>query len=48
MGMQEASLIWSLIVLVWGVAVLVLLGRCSYYLKHTLNAIKAIPKAESR
>jgi hypothetical protein len=29
--------IWSVLVLVWGVAVLVLLGRCSYYLKQLLK-----------
>lgn len=37
MGIQNMTAIWSLLVLVWGVAVLVLLGRCSYYLKQLLK-----------
>jgi glucan phosphoethanolaminetransferase (alkaline phosphatase superfamily) len=27
---------WSLLVMIWALAVLVLLSRCSYYLKHLL------------
>lgn len=38
--MGNVTAIWSIIVLVWGIAVLVLLGRCSYYLKHLLKAEK--------
>jgi hypothetical protein len=31
---------WSLLVMAWALAVLVLLGRCSYYLKHLLAEMK--------
>lgn len=40
MGIQNTTAIWSLIVVIWGVAVLVLLGRCSYYLNQLLKAYK--------
>lgn len=33
---MTSEAIWSLLVLVWGLTVLVLIGRCSYYLKHLL------------
>jgi hypothetical protein len=41
---QNWGFLWSLLVLGWGVAVLVLVGRCSYYLKHLLAEIKARAK----
>lgn len=40
MGIQETNAIWSLLVLVWGIAVLVLLGRCSFYLKRLVGRDK--------
>jgi hypothetical protein len=42
---QSGDFLWSLLVLAWGVAVLVLVGRCSYYLKHLLAEIKARAKS---
>lgn len=45
---QGTDFFWSLLVLAWGVAVLILLGRCSYYLKHLLAETRARAKAEPR
>ena len=40
MGVQNMTAIWSLIVVIYGIAVLMLLGRCSYYLKQLLKTHK--------
>jgi hypothetical protein len=38
---QSGEFIWSLLVVVWAICVLILLSRCSYYLKKLLMEIKA-------